>query len=349
MSSAVKIRFSILLFSVVLLFSCGNNANVLPSVSGTQFELLVVMEDSLWKQPSGRVLFELLSQDMVGLPQPESVMDVRQCTNAEFTDVLKPARNLLITEISNKYSSPKITYSKDRWAHPQAVVKIVAPNDSVFEATVKQYGKNILDYFILTERERQMAYNKSYINQEAKAEIEKMFGVQIDLIEGISKATKKKDFYWITNDQALVRQDIVIYSYPYTDKNTFTKDFIIAKRDSVMKANIPGELAGSYMGTELKYADPYFNEIWVNDRYCAELRGLWKMMHGASMGGPFCSHTRLDEINQRVVTIEVFVFAPAKKKRNSLRQLEAILYSAKLPQDINALQEISVKPDSIKK
>ena len=39
-------------------------------------------------------------------------------------------------------------------------------------------------------------------------------------------------------------------------KNTFTKDYIIAKRDSVMKANMPGELKGSYMGTELKYVDP---------------------------------------------------------------------------------------------
>ena len=66
------------------------------------------------------------------------------------------------------------------------------------------------------------------------------------------------------------------------------------------------------------------------------------MKNGASMGGPFYSHTRLDEINQRVITMEVFVFAPGKKKRNPIRQLEAVLFSAKLPQEINALNEVSV-------
>ncbi len=338
----MKTKLWIFFLPLIILSACGIGGYTLPSVSGTQFEILVVMEDSSWKQPSGRSLVALLDQDMEGLPQPEPVMDVHQCAPTEFTDVLKPSRNILLTEISDKYTAPKITYAKNKWAEPQSIVRVVAPNDSIFEATIKKYGKNILDYFVRTERERQIAFNKNYVNQKDKAEIEKMFGVQIDIPQGISKATKKKDFYWITNDQVSVRQDIVIYSYPYTDKNTFTKDYIIAKRDSVMKANIPGELEGSYMGTELKYADPTFNEIWVNKGYCAEVRGLWRMMHGASMGGPFYSHTRLDEINQRVITMEVFVFAPGKKKRNAIRQLEAVLFSAKLPQEINALKEVSV-------
>jgi len=96
------------------------------------------------------------------------------------------------------------------------------------------------------------------------------------------------------------------------------------------------------MGTEYKFEPPTFNEIWLNDGYCAEIRGLWKMKNGGSMGGPFYSHTRLDEINQRVITIEGFVFAPGTKKRNAIRQLEAIVYSTKLPQEINALKEIAV-------
>jgi hypothetical protein len=96
------------------------------------------------------------------------------------------------------------------------------------------------------------------------------------------------------------------------------------------------------MGTELKYAEPEFKEIWVNGGYCAELKGLWKIFNGGGMGGPFYSHTRLDEINQRVITIEGFVFAPGTTKRNHIRYLESVLYSAKLPQEINALKEVSV-------
>ena len=341
----MKTTLAVLFSAMVLLTSCFNANSSMPSVSGTKYEILVVMDDANWKAPSGRALDSLLGQDMVGLPQPEPVMDVSQCSRAQFSDVLKPARNLIQTDISDKYTAPKIVYTKDKFAHPQTVVRIVAPNDSVFEATIKTYGDRILDYFLFTERERQFSYNKDYVNDKAKAEAEKMFGIQIDIPMGISRITKKKDFFWITNDQPNVRQDIVIYSYPYTDKNTFTKDFLVAKRDSIMKVNIPGELKGSYMGTEIKYVQPTFREIWVNKGYCAEVRGLWKMMNGASMGGPFYSHTRLDEINQRVITIEGYVFAPGTKKRNHIRQLEAVVYSSKLPQEINALKEVSVIAD----
>jgi len=338
----MKIKWSFLALLVIALNSCISSDRTLPAVSGSQFELLVVMNDTAWKAPVGRQLSELFTQEMTSLPQPESVLDIHQCNSVEFTDVLKPSRNIVFVEIGDKYTTTKIAYGKDRWAYPQAVVRITAPDDTTLQASLKQYGKFIVDYFVKAERDRQIAFNKSYINENAKAEIEKLFGIQIDIPQGISKAVKKKDFYWITNDQAGVRQDIVIYSYPYTDKKMFTKEALIARRDSIMKANIPGELKGSYMGTELKYADPVFNEIWINEGYCAELRGLWRMFNGASMGGPFYSHTRLDEINQRVITVDAFVFAPGHKKRNPMRQLEAIVYTTKLPHEINALKEVSV-------
>ncbi len=341
----MKIRFFILSLAVVLLSSCMNSGRTLPAVSGTQFELLIVMNDTAWNAPVGRQIRDLFVQDMPALPQSEPLMNVHQCNQTEFTDVLKPSRNLLIVEIADKYTQTKIKYGKDAWAYPQAVVKITAPDDTTLQASLKNYGKNIQEYFIKAERERYIEFNKSYVNEQAKAEIEKLFGIQINIPQGISKATQKKDFYWITNDQPGIRQDIVIYSYPYTDKKLFTKESLIAKRDSVMKANIPGELKGSYMGTEVKYADPMFNEIWINEGYCAELRGLWRMMNGAAMGGPFYSQSRLDEVNQRIVTVDVFVFAPGKTKRNTIRQLEAIVYTTKMPHEINAIKEVSVVAD----
>lgn len=338
----MRIKLSVLAILVIVFNACISSDRTLPAVSGSQFELLVVINDSVWKAPVGRELKELFSQETIGLPQFEPVLAVHQCNYVEFTDVLKPSRNIVFVEISDKYTSTKITYGKDRWAYPQAVVRIVAPNDTTLQASLKQYGKFIVEYFIKAERERQIEFNKNYINENAKAEIFKHLGIQIDIPQGISKAVKKKDFYWITNNQAGVRQDIVIYSYPYTDKKMFTKEALIARRDSVMKANIPGELKGSYMGTELKYADPVFNEIWINNGYCAELRGLWRMINGAAMGGPFYSHTRLDEVNQRVITVDAFIFAPGHKKRNPMRQLEAVVFTTKLPHEINALKEVSV-------
>ena len=51
------------------------------------------------------------------------------------------------------------------------------------------------------------------------------------------------------------------------------------------------------------------------------------------MGGPFVSHARVDRPNGRVVVVEAFVYAPEKKKRDLMRQLEASLYTLNLPQE----------------
>ncbi len=337
---AKKIFFP--LFLVPLLLSCGQGGVVLPSATGTRFEILIVMNDNDWKAPSGRAVVALFNQDMPALPQSEPLMDISQIKFSEFSDLFKPSRNILLVEVNPRFEQPKIAFGKNTWSTPQSVVRVQAANDSVMEQIFKTDGQRILNYFLDTERERSIVMGKSYLNKKAMDEVEKMFGIQIDLPTELSKSQKATDFYWLTNDHARIRKDLVIYSYPYTDKRMLTKEFLIASRDSVMKANIPGEFEGSYMGTELKHDDPRFRAINVNDTYCAELTGLWRMFNGGSMGGPFFSHTRVDEVNHRVITVEGFVFAPGSKKRNHIRQLEAVIYTTRLPQERNALKEVSV-------
>ena len=60
------------------------------------------------------------------------------------------------------------------------------------------------------------------------------------------------------------------------------------------------------------------------------MRGLWRVV-GDMMGGPFVSHIRLDEENNRVVVAEGFVYAPETNKGNFIRRIEAALFTLKLP------------------
>lgn len=331
------------LTAVVLAFiSCGKTPYSLPTVNGSKYEILIVMNDTSWKEPSGRALVDIFDHPMEGLPQDEPVMSIIHVNRGEFTDFLKPSRNILIVETGKKYVQPKVVYTKDTWAQPQSMVKITAPSDTDMERLIASHGKKILDYFLTTERNRAIQFDKQYINKKARTEIEQMFGIQIDIPSELNKVQKGKDFYWITNDNPTTRKDIVIYTYPYTDKKMFTRESLIAKRDSVMKNGIQGEFEGSYMGTETVHSQPALHEIWVNGEYCAELNGLWKMFNGASMGGPFYSHSRLDVVNNRIVTVEGYIFAPGTKKRNHIRQLESVIYTTKLPQEINALNDVEV-------
>ncbi len=338
-----KLTFGVII--TLLVSACGKSTLSLPSVNGSKYEILIVMNDSSWEASPGRSLVSLFNQDMEAIPQSEPVMSIIHVNRTEFTDFLKPSRNILIAETGSNYKQPKIVYTKNTWAQPQSLVKVTAPNQQLLESTITKYGDKILTYFLDSERDRTIHYGKEYVNQNLKKEVEEQLGIQIDIPSELSKIVKTNDFIWITNDNPSIRKDLVIYTYPYTDKQMFSKDWLLNKRDSVMKKGIPGEFEGSYMGTEKVHAEPIMNEIWVNGEYCAELKGLWRMYNGASMGGPFYSHSRLDAVNNRIITVEAFIFAPGVKKRNHIRDMEAVIYTMKLPQEINELKEVNVVAD----
>jgi hypothetical protein len=73
-------------------------------------------------------------------------------------------------------------------------------------------------------------------------------------------------------------------------------------------------------------------------------------MQGDRMGGPFVSHSRVDEANGRVIVAEAFVYAPESLKRDLIRRMEAALYTLQLPQQEEvgnlsySLEEIVIEP-----
>ena len=142
---------------------------------------------------------------------------------------------------------------------------------------------------------------------------------------------------------------IVLYSYPYTDKNTFTLEYFLNKRDSVMKVNIPGAFEGSYMSTQRDFV--YVEDATVQGKYAQVARGLWRVK-GDRMGGPFVSHSRVDEVNGRVIVAEAFIYAPESLKRDLMRRMEAALYTLQLPQTEKVsnlaynLEEIVIEPEA---
>ena len=136
---------------------------------------------------------------------------------------------------------------------------------------------------------------------------------------------------WIANASQDISRNIVIYSVPYSDVKQFDKDYLLQVRDSVVKSLIPGPVDGSYMATEYRYDPPrYRHTTMASGKFATETRGLWRV-EGDLMGGPFVSHSRVDTLNNRVVVVEGFVYAPQKSKRDLMRRLEGALYTLCLP------------------
>ena len=339
---------SIVLMTLVL-FSCGGNGKkggkslFTPVSSGRPYEMLVVIDKAMWERPAGRALFNVLDTDVPGLPQPERSFRISNVGPENFNRGFRIFRNIIDVDIQPIYTQPKLKYSRDSYSSPQMIMTIQAPDEASFEEFVTKNRQVILDFFTKAEMNRQINLLKKEHSEVVSRKVGSMFGCDVWVPADMERYKQGEDFLWASNDRNTsdVSLSFVIYSYPYTDKNTFTKDFFVHKRDSVMKMNIPGSKEGQYMATDAKYVD--VKNITVRGEYALETRGLW-YMENDMMGGPFVSHARVDRPNGRVVVVEAFVYAPEKKKRDLMRQLEASLYTLNLPQE-QQIDEIVVSPN----
>jgi hypothetical protein len=272
---------------------------------------------------------------------------------AQFDDMFKPTRNILIVDINpQKYTQLKAKVSKDYWSTPQALCRIQSPSEEDFVAYWLEHGEEIREWFVNQEIKRQIKFYRASTNKDARASLQEQgydmlipedYIVVMDTVLGgattyslrrpIAVADEVR-VLWCCNNKGPMRRDIVIYSYPYTNPNTFTAEYLNEKRDAVLSRLVKGSVEGAYMGTEYKVIPPQMRTVMVQDSVQAyEVRGLWKILEGEAMGGPYVSHTRLDHVNARVVTAETFLYAAGQKKRTALRQAEAILYTLQLPED----------------
>jgi hypothetical protein len=155
----------------------------------------------------------------------------------------------------------------------------------------------------------------------------------------LSGFKRGEDFLWFSdynNPGKIEMQSFAVYSYPYTSPDNFSKEYFIQKRDSFMMMNIPGGEPDSYIQTDAGTVTT--TDVAYNGKYMCVARGLWYMKNDDMFGGgPFVSHSIVDEENGRMIVVEAFVYAPNKKKGGFMRKLEAALHTLKLPVDLAAV------------
>lgn len=329
-------KYSFILCIALVAFvvaSCGLKGN--HTSSGRAYELLVVVDHGVWDRAAGRALHDALDADMPGLPQSEPSFRIMYTSPKDYDSTLKLIRNIIIVDIQDIYTKASFKYAKDVYANPQMILTIQAPNEEEFEKFVEENKKTIVDFFTRAEMNRQITFLEEKHSKFISQKVDSLFGCDIWVDAELANSKTGDHFFWASTNTGSGDRNFVMYSYPYTDKDTFTKEYFVHKRDSVMKANIPGFKEGVYMSTDSLLTD--VRPINVQNSYTMEARGLWRMK-GDFMGGPYVSHTRLDEKNQRIITAEIFVYSPDKMKRNLVRQMEASLYTLKLPNEVQQNQ-----------
>ena len=332
--------FSMLLLILSGCASKGKKSVFTPTSSGRAYEILVVVEPDVWERPAGRALYDVLDTDVPGLPQSERSFRMMYTSPANFDATLKIVRNIIVVDIDgSRYTQPKFKFAKNVYAVPQSILTIQAPDEQSFQEFVTANKQSIIDFFTHAEMNRQISVLKSNHSDYISTKVKSLFDCDVWVPGELASFKQGKDFFWAGTNAATGDQNFVIYSFPYRDKDTFTKEYFVHKRDSVMKINIPGARDGMYMSTDSIMTD--VRAISVLGEYALEARGLWRVK-GDFMGGPFVSHMRLDRANQRIIVSEIFIYSPDKLKRNLVRTMEASLYTLKLPGDKQENVEIPI-------
>lgn len=320
--------FTFYLLAMLTLVSC-NTSIVEKRATGLPYEVLVVMSKKVDESEVGTLVKEQLSTPVAGLPQIEPSMRITFVPAESFDGLLKYVRNILIVDVDpTKYTMVSLNGSKDEWAKNQEVVKLCSPSIQELATYLTFHDSDIVNHFCSIEKDRRVAILKDRFSPLAMEKAQQKFGITINAPEDMTYYKDTTDFLWVSNNAKTGRVELLVYSFPYTDQNTFTKDYLVAKRDSVLKENLPGAFPNSYMTTE-KRTEITYEPIMLNDKYRGVLRGLWKM-EGDKMGGPFVSHAFLDAKKQRVIVTEGLVYAPETTKRNYIRRIEAALHTARL-------------------
>lgn len=335
-------RITTLLLTLLCLVSCKKEM-LFPIASGRPYEVLVVMDRDMWeKRDAGRALFDVLDTDVPGLPQSERSFRISHCTPNELDNTLRLFRNVINVDIDpHVYTRTKLKFVRDKFAMEQIWITIQSPSEEEFANYCKKHRLFLVDFLTKTEMNRLIKILEDKHSKVSLDLAQEVFKCDIWAPEELTSFKKADNFIWTSNNTASGMVSLCIYSYPYFGPDTFTKQYAIAKRDSVMMRNIPGETPGMYMHTDS--ACTMGKPITVHGQSAYELRGLW-YVENDGMGGPFVSHARVDTTRNLVIVAEGFVYAPEKMKRGLMRRMEGALYTLMLPAE-KAAKESKPKAD----
>jgi hypothetical protein len=326
-----SIIFLAILIPALFFSSCGDQQKKGSSnrSSGKTAELLVATSSEMrWEGKVGETIRNYFNQDYEVLPQVEPIFELAHIPIDKLLEnkMFKAHHNILIVEIDETAQENTIEARKDFWSKPQRIINIKSPSEDAFVKFFSEKEDAIYSILMDTEYERLQKTFYAFRDRDIMNEIKNHFGFSLEVPSGFYIATKKAEFMWIRKETQHNSQGLIIYTYDYVDTLAFDVARIVSFRNTMTEEFVPGPSEGSYMLVAEEYSPIYSNPVDFNGRFAIETRGLWRLENDF-MGGPFVNYTFVNQKNNKVVTIDGYVFAPNKPKRDLLIQLEAIAHS----------------------
>lgn len=328
--------FAFFLLAIVLLSSCDSEKaeRRLPRHSGESGEILIVMNEGIWLSNPGDSLRKVLEQTYTQLPQAEASFSLLQFSTSEMNDLLRHHRNIVNIIIgADSGGKTGVTLARNKWSNGQLVFTVRAEDEEAFYNLLLSDLQPVVDMIDQAEVERYQSKYRRNGNEGLEIKIAKAFNVKMLIPNECELADAQEDFIWIKRERVKylgntghdITQGFFVFRYPYSSDSLLDEKAILAKRDEMLKKYVPGPNDGTYMTTEYRFP-PSSTTITKDGKYAVETRGLWKI-ENYFMGGPFMQVTATSKDDNYVTCVSGFVFAPKFKKREYIREIDAILQS----------------------
>ena len=323
---------SITLLGIVIAFSACTNKDTVGkkdrSAGGTSEILVVTQNEEQWEGMIGDTIRAFFHQAQYGLPQPEEMNKLAHINVSGFSDMFRKHKCLLLVEINPNLEKPVFETGEDLWAAPQRVIKIIAPNRTSWCEAFNEHKDAYKVLYDKVERERMMTFLRPSTDQKIVQRIQDKMGFKMTVPKGYHIMKDEPDFIWISKELDKSSYGIFIYTTPYKDTLQLELNSLISLRDRMVQKYVPGPVQGTFMTTDKENMPPRVNYVSTFPTgFAAEMRGMWCLMGGDFMGGPFISYTFPDNHTGNLVTVEGYIYYPNQKKRDDLLQVQSIIYS----------------------
>ena len=354
---SLRIFIAFGVFGLFFLMGCDEVSSYKPTAIGPEGRMVVVIDSSQWNGEVGAMLRQTVGGPIFTLPAPEPAFELSQGvlnSNQSF-EVIKRQKNVLIvaplsdtTTVAQFLSSrldagaremvqsglSAVVPRENLWSRGQLVAYITAATPEELTGAIQDKAEDILYTFNKKTRER---LADDMFEKGRQFDVEQQLLDTHDFAVNIQHdyliATDTTNFVWLRRIISTESwRSLFVYYEEDGNPNDLTPEWIIAKRDSLSKAYIQGNVIGY---AQIDQRRPLTVEnIDFLGYYGFEARGLWHMVaegedgyEPLGMGGPFLSYAFYDEKSGRNYFIDGMIFAPNYPKREFLRQLEVIAYT----------------------
>lgn len=317
-------------------------------VTGNVGEIMVVCDDAIWNDEMRQHLDSGLTQ-FINPYMNVATFELVQRTPDRFEGSFKRYRNTLFLTIDPKYTGTvgKIEVRKSVWAESQMVIDVTAKDYAQLLETIKSSVGEIHDRFDTAEWTRLMERYQEKPDNVIGQLFRKNFGIDMALPDGSKIVTNRTNFFRIEFQKTFrpmdygsegvdaggIHSGLLVYQYDFIDSTQLTLEKLLTARDTMLKYNVPSEIAGMYMGTQyVDYVYPEWNRTATADGKIKgyDMRGMYVFQGNgrAGTGGAFWAFHFVNPKTKKIVCVSGYVDAPPTTSwTQPLREIEAVLRS----------------------